>query len=344
MLSWSTSMKPCRLCKPNQNRNVHLRQLPWLLALVYILMAPVCLAANADSGQWLAIAQRAEARKAGHYMRTSLFMAPLHTETVTDEIWRDGQGRWRLERRSATWDNGLVALSDGRYITVSVPYMSEVLRVSSPHISFAGTPRSIIAPELFNSAVADIGFNLIQETNLDGRAAIVLIRRSGGLETKRWVDKSTGLPLREERYNKDGQPVLIVVREDLPADKPPAYSMVAKSTTTDQRAWQQQAIVAWLASQLVSAPPMSPRLPSGCTIEWVQSQGISTGTQVMLLVNCGGELVSLWLSPADNPRFTNRPLLTKGQTVIARRIGHYEVVAVASSERYALRVLSAFFD
>lgn len=283
-------------------------------------------------------AYQAEETGVAHYARISIWVTPLKTETVFDEIWRDTAGNWRLERRSDSWDNGLIAVSDEYKLTITVPYMPYALQVPANTNVFAGTARSLITPALFcEHAAAD--FTVQGEDTVLGRSAIVLVWKTKECEIRRWIDKLTLLPLREERVDITKRPVLVSVRQELPVGKTPTYIDNLNMENISPAQWQYQAIVTWLEAKMNCQLPLVSILPDWLQVEWVDLRLEAKEQVAVLLINTDKHLASIWLSAASGTRPVSRPLLAQGRTVITRRVGNVDITIVAATERQASHIL-----
>jgi hypothetical protein len=324
--TWKTFMRCSRIHKKTI-----------LLVGVFILACSVpvfCVSPD----KLLELARQAEETSVAHYTRLSIWVTPFQTETVIDEIWRDTAGNWCLKRYSNSWDNGLIAVNDGFNLTISAPCMSTALQVPANTSVFMGTPRSLITPALFTEQ-AKIPFIVQGEDTVLGRSTIVLVWESKEREIRCWIDKTTKLPLREELLDRAKRPVLVSLRQDLPAGEMPTFTSTINVQNITPAQWRYRAIVNWLAENVHYNLPLAASLPAGFEVEWIDLRAEKEDQVVVLLVNSGNQLASIWISAASGPKPASRSFLAQEHTVIARRVADVDITIVASSERQALRIL-----
>jgi len=315
----------------------------WLHIYLFIYVLTATCAAQ-DGLDLLTRSAQVEGTAAAHYLRIAMYMAPGQAETVVDEVWRDGEGRWRLERTSDSWDNGLVAVNDGRSLVISSPYLPVYLQVPAHVRLFGGTLRSLINPGLFSASPESGAFQVHGEDTVLGKPAIMFISRMTGTEIRRWIDKKTQMPLREELLDLNKKPIAVVIRRDLPGTEVPASAFqllpAEAKIQTNHREWRQKAIIEWLRAKMPFSIPFRQYPVNQAEIEWVGWHQTTTGPAAVLLVRIDGELATMWFSTTGRSKpVVSRPLLAGGRIVITRSIGSLDVSVVATTERLATRLM-----
>lgn len=296
----------------------------WLMLLSTALLAVVT-AAGAES-----------AVVAEHFTLVSMRLLPFRTTTVVDEVWVGRDGRWRLERSSDGWDNGLVVVNDGVRLMAQVPQLSETLVIpASSHPAFVpGFP-----------ARENVGeFVPVGEELVLGRRAVLLLGKSGGVQIRRWVDKETGVLLREERLDRHERPVWVQVRNELAAvqEQEGRYKIDVAVVSAAPGAWRAQAVAMWVERHSSCPVRLPAEFPGLLRLEGADVLSQGEAQVIVVRLSQGDRLISAFLAPAIGNPPVSRRLLSRGMHVQARRIGRLDVTLVGFlSKREAELVFAA---
>lgn len=277
---------------------------------------------------WLTATRVGGAGHAGLAERFSLVavrLLPYRTITVVDEVWLGSQGRWRLERRSDGWDNGLVATDDGKRLTVQVPQLPDVLVAQGgTHLDFIwGIPPGTV-PRIER-------LTRIAEDEVLGRRAVLFSGRSGDITVRHWVDWETGALLRDERVDKLGRPVWVQVRSCQPpvAEHGELYRLENATVASSRPAtWYARAVGAWVRDNAPYPLRLPDQLPGSLRLEGADVLDQDEGRVVVMRLARGDVLISVFIAPASGSPPTERRLLHRGQTVQAKRVGELDVTLV----------------
>lgn len=270
-----------------------------------------------------------------HYSLMTVRFAASRTDTVVDEVWLDGANHWRLERRSDHWDNGLVAISDGRQVQLHIPSLSQVLAVPLSAVREVVELGLLAMPQTKTPQVTG------EETEVLGKPAVLLHIKAAGAEVKRWIDKQTKHVLREERLDSKGRPYMVMVRNELPAatEDPQRFDLQTTNITKIADMWRAKAINAWVINQLHHQISLMQLIPGVMRLESAEVLRGVGGQTVVLRLSRGKSLISLFFAPATGEPPAKRRFYDHGLAVQAKRIGAFDVTLVgdvSTSEALAI--------